>query len=94
MGSKHKAHNLSVSASAGIPTANVEVKASKVTMILSDTDLKNVHKLRYQLRKASNSGTVGSALNIAETVVDALEGGSDLYVRDKDGTWTRLKLQA
>ena len=93
MGSR-KQQNTKVKATTGAPTANVTVQANKVTMILSDDDLENVSKLRRQLRKASNSGTVGSALNIAEIVVRALETGEDLYVKEKDGTWSRLKLTA
>ena len=67
---------------------------SKVTMILSESDLENVESLRRQLGKTSRSVTVGTALNIAEAVVSKLENGCELYERHKDGTWSKLRLTA
>lgn len=62
----------------------------RVTMNLTQRDVKNTTKVRTALHTRSNAQAVSSALSLAASVTELLQDGGELLVRDKDGQMQRV----
>lgn len=65
---------------------------TKVTMNLTDIDLRNTEKLTKTLNARSKASTVSKALAITKTITDSLEKGGDLVVHNPDGSTTKITI--
>lgn len=59
--------------------------ATKVTMNLSDDELKLIKELRTSLNMTTNTGTVGQSLRIAGFIADGLKKGKQIAFLDANG---------
>ena len=58
----------------------------KVTMNLTEQDIRNTETLTARLHSRSKALTVSSALAITEGLTRKIEEGGELMIRKKDGT--------
>ena len=65
---------------------------NKVTMNLTDRDVKNTDKLKKQLHARSKAEAVSTALSVTTSLAELLEDGGELLVRGKDGVIERIKI--
>lgn len=61
------------------------VQMRKVTMNLTERDVKNTERLRLKLHTRSNAEAVSAALSIASSLSDLLEDNKELIIRNKNG---------
>jgi hypothetical protein len=57
----------------------------KVTMNLSERDIRNTEKLTEQLHARSKAEAVSAALSITSFLSEMLQGDKELIIRDKKG---------
>jgi hypothetical protein len=57
----------------------------KVTMNLTERDIKNTERLRLKLHTRSNAEAVSAALSITSSLSDLLENDKELIIRSKKG---------
>ena len=62
----------------------------KVTMNLTERDVRNTEKLTKALHSRSKAATVSTALSVTTTIAEILAKGGDLMVRNSDGSIERL----
>ncbi len=62
----------------------------RVTMNLTQRDVDYTAKLRARLHARSNAQAVSTALAMANSVSELLDGGGDLYYKDSKGELQRL----
>lgn len=63
---------------------------TKVTMNLTDRDVKNAEKLSEQFHTRSKAEAVSAALTITSSLSDLLQGGKELIIRNKDGDLEKI----
>ena len=66
------------------------MKMTKVTMNLTERDIKNTETLSQRLHSRSKASAVSSALAIAEGITRSIERGEEVLIRTKDGTMERV----
>ncbi|MCY4156554.1 MAG: hypothetical protein OXF66_03845 [Gammaproteobacteria bacterium] len=66
------------------------MKMTKVTMNLTDRDIKNTETLTKRLHSRSKASAVSSALAIAEGITRSIERGEEVLIRTKDGALERV----
>ena len=66
------------------------MKMTKVTMNLTERDIKNTETLSQRLHSRSKASAVSSALAIAEGITRSIERGEEVLIRAKDGTMERV----
>ena len=66
------------------------MKMTKVTMNLTERDIKNTETLSQRLHSRSKASAVSSALAIAEGITRSIERGEEVLIRTKDGTLERV----
>lgn len=57
----------------------------KVTMNLTERDVRNTERLRHKLHTRSNAEAVSAALSITSSLSDMLEDNKELIIRNKKG---------
>lgn len=57
----------------------------KVTMNLTERDVRNTEKLTEKLHTRSKAEAVSAALSITSSLSEMLEGDKELIIRDKKG---------
>ena len=57
----------------------------KVTMNLTERDVRNTEKLTEQLHTRSKAEAVSAALSITSSLSDMLQGDKELIIRDRNG---------
>lgn len=57
----------------------------KVTMNLTERDVRNTERLRLKLHTRSNAEAVSAALSITSSLSDMLEDDKELIIRNKKG---------
>ncbi len=62
------------------------MKLTKVTMNLTERDIKNADILQQRLDSRSKASAVSSALVIAEGITERVELGEQVLIRKKDGS--------
>lgn len=58
----------------------------KVTMNLTERDVKNTEKLTTRLHSRSKAATVSTALSVTAALADIIADGGTLMVRNRDGS--------
>ena len=58
----------------------------KISMNLTDQDIRNTESLTVRLNSRSKASTVSSALAIAEGIAKKISEGGELIVRKRDGS--------
>lgn len=66
------------------------MKMTKVTMNLTERDIKNTETLSRRLHSPSKASAVSSALAIAEGITGSMERGEEVLIRTKDGIMERV----
>lgn len=66
------------------------MKMTKVTMNLTERDIKNTQNLTRRLQSRSKASAVSSALAIADGITRSIERGEEVLIRTKDGTLERV----
>lgn len=61
------------------------VQMRKVTMNLTERDVKNTERLRLKLHTRSNAEAVSAALSITSSLSDLLGENKELIIRNKNG---------
>ena len=61
------------------------VQMRKVTMNLTERDVKNTERLRLKLHTRSNAEAVSAALSITSSLSDLLNDDKELIIRNKNG---------
>ncbi len=61
------------------------VQMRKVTMNLTERDVKNTERLRLKLHTRSNAEAVSAALTITSSLSDLLDDNKELIIRSKNG---------
>ena len=64
----------------------------KVTMNLTERDVKNTEKLTARLHSRSKAATVSTALSVTAALADIIEGGGTLMIRNQDGSMEGLTI--
>ena len=62
----------------------------KVTMMLTDTDAKNVEFIEQNTNARSKAHAVGIAISIAQVIIEASRHGSKLIMQHKNGESDRV----
>lgn len=65
---------------------------TKVTMNLTDRDVRNTEKLTERLHTRSKAEAVSAALTIISSLSDMLEGNKELIIRDKKGNLEKIMI--
>lgn len=63
---------------------------TKVTMNLTDRDVRNTERLSAMLHTRNKAEAVSAALSIATSLSDLLQGNKELIIRDKKGGIERV----
>ena len=66
------------------------MKMTKVTMNLTDQDIRNTETLARRLHSRRKASAVSSALAIAEGITRSIERGEEVLIRMKDGAMERV----
>ena len=66
------------------------METTKVTMNLTDQDIKTAEELTAKLNLRTKASTVSSALSITGELVNMIKDGNEILVRRKDGTLEKL----
>lgn len=61
------------------------VALRKVTMNLTDRDIRNTESLSEKLHTRSKAEAVSAALSITSSLSEMLEGGKELIIRNRNG---------
>ncbi len=64
----------------------------KVTMSLTERDVKNTEKLTERLHSRSKAATVSTALSVTAELADIIRDGGTLMVRNRDGSMQGLAI--
>ena len=70
----------------------VFMEFTKVTMNLTDTDVKNTAKLTKRLNSRSKAATISKALDITKTITEVLAKGGKIMIHNPDGTVEKLTI--
>lgn len=63
---------------------------TKVTMTLTSNDVKNAdHVLKWSGAR-SKAAAIGKALSLSSALIDELEAGKEIYVKNENGQLERL----
>ena len=62
----------------------------KVTMGLTDRDIRNTEALKERLHTGNKAAAVSSALALAAGLTEKVSAGEELMIRKKDGTMKRI----
>lgn len=62
----------------------------KITMSLTEADVRNTEKLTEQLHTHSKAETVSAALSITTSLSEMLQGEKELIIRDKKGNIEKI----
>lgn len=62
----------------------------KVTMNLTERDVRNTERLTEQLHTRSKAETVSAALSITSSLSDMLQGDKELIIRDRKGNIEKI----
>ncbi|CAM2007154.1 hypothetical protein [Acanthopleuribacter pedis] len=65
-------------------------KRQKVIMTLTSGDVANANKLQRWSSSRSKAAAVSKALSLSTAIIDEIDAGKDLYVRNKNGDFERL----
>lgn len=57
----------------------------KVTMDLTQKDAERTEAIRKRLHTRSKASAVGAAIAVADMLTAAVENGSEILIKDKDG---------
>ena len=68
------------------------VELMKVTMNLTERDVKNTEKLTARLHSRSKAATVSTALSVTAALADIIEDGGTLMIRNQDGSMEGLTI--
>ena len=63
----------------------IMVQMRKVTMNLTERDVRNTERLRLKLHTRSNAEAVSAALSITSSLSDLLDDNKELIIRNKNG---------
>ena len=75
-----------------VSDAQKGVEAMKVTMNLTERDVKNTEKLTARLHSRSKAATVSTALSVTAALADIIEDGGTLMIRNQDGSMEGLTI--
>lgn len=62
----------------------------KVTMELTRRDTETTDQLVQSLHSRSKAAAVSTALAVTKVVSDAISGGGEVYIKDKDGQMQKI----
>lgn len=65
-------------------------KLHKVTMTLTSGDVENANKLQAWSYARSKAAAISKALSLSTAIINEIEAGNDLYVRNANGDFERL----
>ena len=68
-------------------------KLTKVTMNLTEVDVINAENLTKQLESRSKASTISTSLSVTAIIVNAIEKGSEIVIRNRDKTIERLHIK-
>jgi hypothetical protein len=63
---------------------------TKITMNLTDRDVKNAEKLSEKLKTRTKADAVSAAISIATFLIDILQDDKELIIRDEKNNMRRI----
>lgn len=71
-------------------SAESKPRIVKVTMNLTDRDVDNTDKIRKVFHARSNAAAVSDALSVTATLVNMMNEGNEILVRNKKGELEKI----